>query len=164
MATANPPQPVSVPRRYPPMPLVGVAAAVFDDAGRVLLVQRGQPPRQGQWGLPGGLLDLGERLQDGVRREVAEECGIEIEVMDLVAAFEPIQRDDDGRVEYHYVVLDYWARHVTGEAVAADDAAAVVWAWPEALDAYSLSPDTARVIRTAAHMRGSADSDPQLTP
>lgn len=144
---------VVVPRRYPPVPLVGVAAAIFDDAGRVLLVQRGQPPRQGQWGLPGGLLDLGERLEDGVRREVREECGIDIEVVELVAAFEPIQRDDDGRVEYHYVVLDYWAHHRSGEAVAADDAAAVAWATQDGLDAFSLSPDTAHVVREAFAMR-----------
>ncbi|MEZ4559502.1 MAG: NUDIX domain-containing protein [Caldilineaceae bacterium] len=109
-----------------------VSAGAFGGCGRRRLWRpatcysssRGQPPRQGQWGLPGGLLDLGERLETGVRREVREECGIEIEVMDLVAAFEPIQRDDAGRVEYHYVVLDYWARHVSGTAVAADDA------WP----------------------------------
>lgn len=144
---------VVVPRRYPPVPLVGVAAAVFDHTGRVLLVQRGQPPRQGQWGLPGGLLDLGERLEDGVRREVREECGIEIEVVDLVAAFEPIQRDDDGRVEYHYIVLDYWARLLSGEAVAADDAAAVAWATQDELDAFSLSADTAHVVRKAFALR-----------
>jgi 8-oxo-dGTP diphosphatase len=149
MTQSNASQPVSIPRRYPPMPLIGVAAAVFDDAGRVLLVQRGQPPRQGQWGLPGGLLDLGERLVDGVRREVWEECGIDIEVVDLVAAFEPIQHDVDGRVEYHYVVLDYWARHVHGQAVAADDAAAVAWVAMDALDAYALSTDTANVVHAA---------------
>ncbi|MCB9161202.1 MAG: NUDIX domain-containing protein [Caldilineaceae bacterium] len=152
MAQESAPAPV-IPRRYPPVPLVGVAAAVFDATGHVLLVQRGQPPRQGQWGLPGGLLDLGERLETGVRREVREECGIEIEVMDLVAAFEPIQRDDAGRVEYHYVVLDYWARHVSGTAVAADDAAALAWVTQDGLDAFHLSADTADVVRKAFAMR-----------
>lgn len=140
---------IVVPRRYPPVPLVGVAAVVFDDAGRALLVQRGQPPRRGQWGLPGGLLELGERLEAGVRREVREECGIDIDVIELVAAFEPIQCDDDGRVEYHYVVLDYWARHVSGEAVAADDAAAVAWVTQDGLDAFNLSADTAGVVHAA---------------
>ncbi len=114
--------PVSVRRRYPDAPLVGVAAAVFNDEGEVLLVQRGQPPRQGSWGLPGGLLDLGERLADGARREVNEECGIEIEVVDIVATFEPIMLDEAGRIEYHYVVIDFLARHLSGKATPQDDA------------------------------------------
>jgi ADP-ribose pyrophosphatase YjhB (NUDIX family) len=141
--------PVVLNRRYPPAPLVGVAAVVFNAAGEVLLVQRAAPPRQGQWGLPGGLLDLGERLRDGVRREVQEECGIQIEVGDVVGAFEPIQRDAEGRVEYHYVVIDFWARHISGEAVAADDAAAVAWANPDALAEFALSPDTHAVVLEA---------------
>ena len=69
-------RPVTLNRRYPEAPLVGVAAVIFDRAGRVLLVKRGRPPRAGTWGLPGGLLDLGERLVDGVRREVREELSL----------------------------------------------------------------------------------------
>ena len=139
-------QPITVQRRYPAAPLVGVAAAVFNGAGEVLLVQRGRPPRQGQWGLPGGLLDLGERLVDGVRREIYEECGIEIEIGALVDAFEPIYWDADGKIEYHYVVLDYWARYVSGTPVAQDDAAALVWADVTRLDAYSLTGETCQLI------------------
>jgi len=141
--------PVTVQRRYPAAPLVGVAAAVFNAAGQVLLVQRGRPPRQGQWGLPGGLLDLGERLVDGVQREIREECGIEIAVVDLVAAFEPIHWDAAGVVEYHYVVLDYWAHHVRGLPVAQDDAAAVAWADVATLELYQLTGDTHDVIAKA---------------
>lgn len=142
--------PVAVRRRYPDAPLVGVAAAVFDDAGRVLLVKRGRPPRQGAWGLPGGLLDLGEQLVDGVRREVAEECAIEIDVVEMVTAFEPILRDDAGRVEYHYVVIDFWARHVAGEPTPQDDADAVTWASMAELSRYdSLAPYTVGVIEQA---------------
>ncbi len=102
-------RPVTLSRRYPAAPLVGVAAAVFDATGRVLLVQRGRPPAAGSWGLPGGLLDLGEKLADGARREVREECGIEIAVGSVVGVFEPLQFDDQGRIEYHYVVVDFWA-------------------------------------------------------
>ena len=140
---------VTVSRRYPAAPLVGVAAVVFNAAGQALLVKRGHPPRQGAWGLPGGLLDLGERLVDGVRREVREECGVEIQVRDLVAAFEPIQRDEAGRVEYHYVVLDYWATLVSGEPVARDDAAAVAWVGPEEWAEYELAADTLAVVKEA---------------
>ena len=149
----RPTEPVKLPRRYPPAPLVGVAAVVFNDAGAALLVQRGQPPRAGAWGLPGGLLDLGEKLVEGVRREVWEECAIEIEVCDLVAAFEPLQHDGEGRIEYHYVVLDYWARHLSGTPIAQDDAAAVAWATMEELGAYRLADDTRAVIEKAYAMR-----------
>jgi ADP-ribose pyrophosphatase YjhB (NUDIX family) len=145
-------------RRYPDAPLVGVAAAVFDDAGRVLLVQRGRPPRAGSWGLPGGLLEIGETLVAGVQREVREECGVEIAVGAVAGVFEPITRDDAGRIEYHYVVIDYWASWVSGEAHAGDDAAAVAWAPLASLDDYDLLPDARRVIEQAYAMWASANS------
>ncbi len=141
--------PVGARRRYPDAPLVGVAAAVFNDEGEVLLVRRGQPPRQGSWGLPGGLLDLGERLADGARREVYEECGIEIEVVDIVATFEPIMLDEAGRIEYHYVVIDFWARHLSGKAAPQDDADAVAWVTMEALDPFDLLPESRDVVEQA---------------
>ena len=87
---------MSVRRRYPDAPLVGAGAAVFDENGRVLLVQRGRPPRAGQWGLPGGMLELGERLVDAAAREVREECSIEIEIGGVAGVFEPVTRDDEG--------------------------------------------------------------------
>lgn len=149
-----PTRPVTARRRYPDAPLVGVAAVVFDAAGEVLLVQRARPPRQGQWGLPGGLIDLGETLVDGVRREVREECGIEVEVGDLVALFEPIHRDEAGEIEYHYMVVDYWARHVQGELRASDDALNAAWVTPDELDNYALLPETRRVIEQARKMAG----------
>ncbi|MCB0059544.1 MAG: NUDIX domain-containing protein, partial [Caldilineaceae bacterium] len=102
-------QPVTARRRYPEAPLVGVAAAFFNAAGEVLLAQRSRPPRAGSWGLPGGLLDLGETLEDGARREVSEECGVEVAIGGIAGVFEPIIRDEEGRLEYHYVVIDYWA-------------------------------------------------------
>lgn len=145
----EPSRAVTLSRRYPGAPLVGTAATVFDDTGRVLLVQRGHAPRQGQWGLPGGLLDLGERLEDGVRREVREECTIEINVGGVVTTFESLDWDDEGRLEFHYVIIEYWATLLSGEACAADDAAAVAWADLAALDAYALLPDTLDVIRAA---------------
>lgn len=158
-ASQAPTQPVSVSRRYPGAPLVGTAVAVVDDQGRVLLVLRGRPPRAGTWGIPGGLLDLGERLVDGARREVREECGIEIEVHDLIAAFEPIVYDAEGRIEYHYVVLDYWGTLVSGEAAAADDAAAVAWASVEDMAPFALNESTTYVV-VEAHRRWLARRTP----
>lgn len=141
--------PVTLRRRYPDAPLVGVAAVVFDPRGQVLLVKRGRPPRVGQWGLPGGLLDLGERLVDGARREVREECGIEIEIAGIAGAFDPIERDADGRVEYHYVVVDFWARYLSGEPRAQDDADDLAWVELADLEQYPMPPETRRVIRDA---------------
>ncbi len=143
------PQPVTLSRRYPAAPLVGVAAAVFDAAGRVLLVQRGHEPGKGTWGLPGGLLDLGEKLADGAAREVREECAIDIRVGAVVGAFEPITYDDEGRIEYHFVVIDFWAGLVRGEARAQDDAAALAWVSMDELAPYRLNPDTRRVVEDA---------------
>ena len=147
-------RPVTVRRRYPDAPLVGVAAVVFDAIGNVLLVQRAHPPRQGQWGLPGGLIDLGETLLEGVQREVREECGIEVEVGDLVAVFEPVHRDDAGEIEYHYVVVDYWARHVQGDLRASDDAMNAAWVAFNDLSGYALLAETRRVIEQARKMAG----------
>ncbi len=149
MTTHEASRAVTLNRRYPEAPLVGTAATVFNDAGRVLIVQRGHAPRKGSWGLPGGLLDLGERLEDGVRRELREECAIEIDVRGLVTTFESLHWDDDGRLEYHYIVIEYWATLAGGEPTAADDAAAVAWADLDDLEQWALLPDTLRVIRQA---------------
>ena len=145
-------QPIKINRHYPPIPLVGVGAAVFNGSGQVLLVQRGRPPGKGSWGLPGGMLELGETLVEGVRREVREECGVEVEIGDLVATFEPIVRDDTGRIEYHYVVIDFWAKYLSGEAVAQDDADAVAWVDPAELARYSVKRETIQVILDASQM------------
>ncbi|HRW46369.1 MAG TPA: NUDIX hydrolase [Caldilinea sp.] len=142
-------QPVTARRRYPDAPLVGVAAAVFNAAGEVLLAQRSRPPRAGSWGLPGGLLDLGETLEDGARREVSEECGVEVAIGGIAGVFEPITRDEEGRVEYHYVVIDYWATWTGGTPRAGDDAADVRWVALADLPAYALLPDSYAVVQRA---------------
>lgn len=136
-------------REYPEHPIIGVAAIVLrgDD---VLLVQRGREPARGLWGLPGGMLELGETVAEGVRREVLEECGVEVEVGPLVGVFEPMQRDDDGLLRYHYVVLDYLARYVGGELLAADDADDARWVALEGLERLPMLAETRAMIRTAA--------------
>jgi ADP-ribose pyrophosphatase YjhB (NUDIX family) len=150
-----------VQRRYPAAPLVGVAAAVFDGAGRVLLVQRGRPPRAGSWGLPGGLLDVGERLVDGAAREVREECGIDIRIGGVAGVFEPITYDEAGRVEYHYVVVDFWASYASGVATAQDDAAAVAWVSMGQLGDYHLHPDSQQVVEDAQRLWAMANQSEQ---
>ncbi len=135
-------------REYPEHPIVGVAAVVLWD-GQVLLVQRGREPAKGLWGLPGGMLELGETVTEGVRREVWEECGVEIEVGPLVGVFEPMQRDDAGRLRYHYVVLDYLARYVGGELQAADDADDARWVSPAELERLPMLVETREMIKRA---------------
>lgn len=133
-------------REYPDHPRVGVAAVVLQD-GQVLLVQRGREPNKGQWALPGGLLELGETLAEGVRREVREECGLEIEVGPLLAIFEPMVRDEQGRLRYHYVVVDYLARYLAGELRPADDADDAAWTPLDDLDGLPMRPETRAIIR-----------------
>ena len=135
-------------REYPEHPIVGVAAIALRD-DQVLLVQRGREPAKGLWGLPGGMLELGETLAEGVRREVLEECGVEIEVGPLVGVFEPMQRDDAGRLRYHYVVLDYLARYVGGELQAADDADDARWVSPAELERLPMLVETREMIKRA---------------
>jgi 8-oxo-dGTP diphosphatase len=156
-------------RRYPASPIVGVAVSVFrpapdstlaragahenqpheGPAGQVLLVQRKRAPRAGEWGLPGGVLQLGERLVDGIQRELWEECRITAKIGAVIDTFEPIQYDAAGRVEYHYVVIEYWASYESGVARANDDAAAVHWVGMDELATLQVRPDTQRIIEHA---------------
>jgi mutator protein MutT len=128
--------------------MVGVGAVVWRD-GFVLLERRGQPPAAGSWSLPGGLVDVGETLEQAVAREVREECSIEVTVGPLLGVFEPIMRDDDGRIRYHYVVVDFLALYASGDIAIGDDAAELVWASVEELETYPLLPATRDMIERA---------------
>lgn len=135
-------------REYPPFPMVGVGAVVWRD-GRVLLVKRAKPPRLGQWSLPGGLQEVGETVFDTARRELREETGLDIEVLEVAEVVDYIERDDQGRVRYHYTLVDVLAVAPEGEAVAGEDAAEVRWFGPEELPGLTLPPDTERVALKA---------------
>lgn len=138
-------------REYPERPLVGVGGVVIY-GGRTLLIRRGSAPLEGQWSIPGGMLELGESIAEGVRRELAEETGIEVRVLDLIEAFERIIPGESGRVRYHFVILDYLCEMVSGEAQAASDATDVAWARQEELAQYSLTPTATRVLERAFEM------------
>ena len=112
-------------REFPLAPLVGVGAVVVDE-GRILLVRRGTEPLRGHWSLPGGLLELGESLTDGVIREVREETGLVVEPLELIELLDRIHREGDC-VQYHYVIADYLCRVTGGQLQAASDADAVKW-------------------------------------
>jgi len=135
-------------REYPDRPWVGIGIIVFD-GDRVLLVQRGKPPRIGMWSLPGGAQQLGERAEAAARRELLEETGIEVGPLELAAVVDAISHDESGSVRFHYTIVDYCGRWVAGLARPGDDVAAVAWALPEELPIYDLTPDVLRVIALA---------------
>jgi ADP-ribose pyrophosphatase YjhB (NUDIX family) len=140
-------------REFPQAPLIGVGAVIVQD-GRVLLVQRGRDPMKGQWTLPGGVLEVGESLVEGVAREVREETGLEIEVLELVELLDRIHRED-GRVRFHYVIADYLCRVTGGELHAASDADAVRWTERAEWNSHSalkIDPITTRVIEEGWQM------------
>jgi 8-oxo-dGTP diphosphatase len=132
-------------RLYPSRPMVGVGAVVWDGS-RVLLERRGQPPAQGSWAIPGGLVELGETAEDAVRREVLEECSIEIEVGPILGLFQPIERDADGRIRYHFTIIDFLAHYRAGVLQSGDDAADARWVLPTDLPQYKLNRATRDMI------------------
>jgi len=139
-------------RTYPERPIVGVGAVIWRGE-RLLLIRRGKAPRAGQWSLPGGAQHLGETLQEAITREVREETGLELVGLRLVTTLDLIERETDGRVLYHYTLVDFTAEAPLGEAAAADDAAAVAWFLPQELSGLGLWSETMRIIAEAAALR-----------
>lgn len=125
--------------------MVGVGAVVVRD-GRALIIKRAHEPRKGEWSLPGGLLELGESLQDAVRREIKEETSLEVVVGPIIETFDRVHRDDAGRIRYHFVIVDFvcWPDH--GEAVAGSDADGVAWVAAGQIDEYAVNAHAKAVI------------------
>jgi mutator protein MutT len=132
-------------REYPETPLVGVGAIIIE-GDRVVLVKRGHAPLRGKWSIPGGVLEVGETLRTAVVREVFEETCLTIEPGELLGVFERVVPDEQGRMRYHYVLIDFLCRHVSGELAAADDAEEALWFSREELRSLELARETEEVI------------------
>jgi 8-oxo-dGTP diphosphatase len=154
-AEEPPPGPSASSRRYPSRPVVGVGAVVLVD-GRVVLVKRRYEPLAGQWSLPGGSLEVGETLEAGVAREIFEETGLQVEVGPVIEVFDRILLDEDKKVRYHFVLVDYLCRPVGGELTPASDVADVALVDPAALEPYGLTPKATSIIRKAVALHAAA--------
>jgi|GEM_PF-108634 len=136
---------MSADRAYPAHPIVGVSVLVFND-GKILLVRRGHEPRKGRWSLPGGIVELGETVRDAAKREIREECHIEIEIERTLDVLDRIFKDPDGRVQYHYVLVVLLARYTSGELRADSDIEAAEWADVHDLSQYDLPDEQQQLI------------------
>ena len=140
-------------REYPTRPFVGIGIVVIK-GDHVLLCRRGKPPNVGSWTLPGGAQDVGETCEDAARRELLEETGLSVGPLHFCAHVDTVRRDDDGRVRFHYTILDFAARWEGGEPVANTDVSAVEWAPMDALEPYDLWSEAHRVIAIARRLVG----------
>ncbi len=138
-------------RTYLDYPFVGVGVVVWRD-DKFLLIQRGKPPRQGDWSIPGGRQEWGEKLEETAIREVAEETGVEIKVVGLIDVVDSIRRDNNDDVEFHASLIDYAAIWIDGEAAASSDASGVGWYRLSDLPDLGLWSETERIIRRSAEM------------
>jgi 8-oxo-dGTP diphosphatase len=135
-------------RAYPDRPIIGVGAVILD-GDRVLLVRRNTEPLKGEWSVPGGVLELGEKLRDGAAREALEETGLRIEVGEVLDVFDSIFPDAEGRTQYHYVLVDFLCRPLSGVAAPGSDVSEVQWITAADLDSLHLRDSIAQVVRKA---------------
>ena len=150
-------------REYPDQPVVGVGGVVISD-GRALLIRRGSEPLKGEWSIPGGTLELGETLVEGIRRELREETGLEVKVLDLIEVFERIFEGDpreparpggperEARPKYHFVIVDYLCEALSGTPRPSSDVTDIAFVREDELSRYHLTPTATRVLKKAFAM------------
>ena len=145
-------------REYPDRPVVGVGGVVIED-GRALLIRRGREPLMGEWSIPGGTLELGEKLEEGVARELLEETGLKVRVLELIEVFDRIyvestagSKEPKKGPRFHYVIVDYLCERISGDAAAASDVTDVAFAREEELGEYHLTETALRILHKAFAM------------
>jgi ADP-ribose pyrophosphatase YjhB (NUDIX family) len=147
-------------RRHPQRPILGVGALIIQD-GCIVLVERGREPLKGEWSLPGGVVEVGERLEEAAKREVMEETGLLVEPSAVVEIFERIMRDSEQRPEYHYVLIDYLCEARGGELRAGDDVSRAEWVRRKDLAKYTLTAGTLPVIEKGFEQSRHGGCEPQ---
>ncbi len=135
-------------RDYPDRPLVGVGAVIVQE-GKVVIVQRGSEPLKGQWSVPGGALEIGETLRQCAEREALEETGLRVQAGEVLEVFDAIHVEADGRVQYHYVLVDFACRLLGGELKAGADAVQAKWVTLDQLIDYEIAETAKKVISKA---------------
>ena len=139
-------------RRYPDAPVAGVGGVVLD-RGKVLLVKRGSQPAKGIWSIPGGAVELGESLHEAARREAWEETNLQVEIGQVATVIDHVVRDEVGRVQYHYVIVDYMAWPIGGALQAGTDVRDARWFGLEDLETV---PMTEKASQLARHLLAGA--------
>jgi 8-oxo-dGTP diphosphatase len=147
-------------REFPDRPIVGVGAVVLDAEGRVLLVKRAHEPLKGEWSLPGGGVEVGEALEAAIAREILEETGVSVVVGPVVEVLDRVERAADGRVEYHFVIIDYVCYALTDILVCGSDADAAEWVRREDLASYRVTDKATTVIDKALSLAASRGNTP----
>lgn len=145
-------------REYPERPVVGIGGVIIED-GRTLLIRRGSEPLRGEWSIPGGTLELGESLEEGVARELLEETGIVVRIIELIEVFDRIY-NDDGKIaaqlhrkpRFHYVIVDYLCERIGGEPRAGSDVTDVAFAREDELANFHLTETATRILKKAFAM------------
>ena len=132
-------------RQYPERPIVGVGAVIVDE-GKILLIRRKYEPLKGHWSLPGGMVEIGETLEAALTREMQEETGLVVDVGPVIEVFDRITRDEERRVRYHFVLIDYLCWPSGGTLLAGSDVDAAIWVDPAKLSAYGLTEKATSVI------------------
>ena len=140
-------------REYPSRPIVGIGVVVLRP-GAVVLVRRGKPPNFGAWSLPGGAQELGETAEAAARRELLEETGLAVGELHLAAQVDTIRHDPEGRVQFHYTIIDFAARWTEGDPRAGSDVSEAVWASLDQLKRFALWSEAHRVITIARGLVG----------
>ena len=135
-------------RDYPERPIIGIGAVIVEGE-RFVLVKRGREPHKNEWSIPGGVLECGESIKEAVVREAREETSLDIEPLALVEVFERIIRDPDGRIQFHYVIMDYLCRVKSGTLRAGEDAADARWLRQSDLQDLKVADGTVGVLRKA---------------
>ncbi len=134
-------------REYPKHPIVGVGGVVIR-GDCVLLIRRGREPLKGEWSIPGGMVELGESLKEGVKREVLEETGLKVRPMEALTVFDRIQKNGE-RIQYHYVIIDYACRPTGGRLKSGSDVLDARWVKREELPLYRITPKAAIIVADA---------------